>query len=200
MCKRIVNIALVFTVFSSGLAFLWDTRVMATETPATVQDSVRNSLIGTWEYVSSVNRYEIGELPADNAAGTLTLVEYYANGTGRAEYVFPAWSRIPPTWMTAPDRMSLWADCLRIADKLEQEGALPECVEETRIAGGYSFRCRIYRTEKLGSICIPGLPGEKVDGEDAVGGLAYDADSYNALVSNRRARVIIKQFTDMADG
>jgi len=98
-----------------------------------------------------------------------------------------------------PDRMSLWAVCLRIADKLEQEGALPECVEETRIAGGYSFTCRIYRTEKLGSICIPGLPGEKVDSEDTVGGLAYDADSYNALVSNRRARVIIKQFTDTAD-
>ena len=92
-----------------------------------------------------------------------------------------------------PDRMAVGAACLKIAERLEGEGKLPECSMERIIAGQYAFQCRTYRTKSLGDIRIPELPGEKVGGEGEAGGAQYDIEAYRQLVSKKTATAVIKQ-------
>ena len=95
MSRRILRIILTAAVFLSVIPFYGEAKVMAAGTPSAVQENVRNSLIGVWEYVRSVNRYDMADLVPDTA-GIGNRTEFFANGTGRIESTFPPELRIPP--------------------------------------------------------------------------------------------------------
>ena len=96
MRKRILSVVLVLIVFLAGFPFLGNSRVDAAGQNA-MRDSVRNSLIGTWELVDMVNIY-IPDLGPDYIMPTLGRAEYFADGTGRQEYIFTVWGMRQSIW------------------------------------------------------------------------------------------------------